>query len=426
MVQLLEQFTPPPRPDLGRNQPCWCGSGRKYKVCHLHREQLPLAERAAWLYQKAGADLHDGLAAVEVIEAAQVRAEHWGSPDRMLRALDDAIVADAVLFEGGAFADFLSRRGPLLPDDERLLAEQWLLIDRSVHEVVSVRRGSGMTMRDVRTGDVHDVRERTASQQVRPGQLYCARVVPAGETMQIFGGLEPVALGERDALIALLDDEPDPIELITFLSRRFAPPELRNTEGESLTMCDATLRVTDPATLRRALDQKYDRRDDLPDDQPGWFEHVTTHGIERIRASIELDGDELRIHANSRGRFERVLATIKGIDPAATLLSETREPAGDFASMQRLAERQPGTPASILDPAADPAVAAALDEFTATYEQAWLDDPIPALAGYTPRQCANDPTRRPDLIRLLDSFPEDDGRPGTMSPARLRAALGLS
>ncbi|CAN5607187.1 hypothetical protein BH09ACT7_BH09ACT7_60480 [soil metagenome] len=59
------------------------------------------------------------------------------------------------------------------------------------------------------------------------------------------------------------------------------------------------------------------------------------------------------------------------------------------------------------------------------YEQAWLDEPIPALAGHTPRQCANDPTRRDDLIRLLDSFPQDTDQPG-MSPTRLRAALGLN
>ena len=30
-----------------------------------------------------------------------------------------------------------------------------------------------------------------------------------------------------------------------------------------------------------------------------------------------------------------------------------------------------------------------------------------------------------DLIRLLDSFPQATNQPGTMSPARLRAALGL-
>jgi hypothetical protein len=32
-----EPFTAPPRP--GRNDPCWCGSGKKYKKCHLDEDQ---------------------------------------------------------------------------------------------------------------------------------------------------------------------------------------------------------------------------------------------------------------------------------------------------------------------------------------------------------------------------------------------------
>lgn len=424
-VQLLERFLPTPRPDLGRNQPCWCGSGRKYKVCHLHREQLSLDERAGWLYRKVGMALMDGAFGHQLLDVAQARSEHWPESDGLFRALDDPIVADAVLFEGGALAAFLAARGRLLPDDERSLAEQWILLDRSVHEVVAVRRGQGMTMRDVRTGDVHDVHERTASKQVKPGQLYCTRIVPAGETMQIFGGLEPVTLIERDPLIALLDDEPDPVDLVTFLSGRFAPPQMRNTEGDSLMLCEATLRVADPAATREALDQRYDRRDDRPDDRPGWFEHVVTHGVERIRAGLDLNGDELRIQANSRARFDRVLAVVQALDPSATVLDETREPAGDLVAMQQLVARTPAAARDAPDPSADPELATALDDFVAKYEKAWLDDPIPALAGYTPRQCADDPTRRPDLIALLDSFPNDDGQPGAMSTARLRAALGL-
>ena len=427
LVQLLEHFQPAPRPGLGRKQPCWCGSGRKYKVCHLRREQLPLAERAAWLYQKAGAVLFEGSSGPLLIQTAQARARYWDSPDALERAIEDGLAADAVLFEGGAFADFLAVRGSLLPTDEQLLAEQWLLVQRSVHEVLAVRRGEQMTLRDVRTGDVHEVRERAGSRQVKVGELYCARVVPSGDTMQIFGGIEPVSIGERDELIALLDDDPDPVELVAFLSRRFAPPVLQNTEGESLVLCDATLRIADPARLAQALDDEYDRHDDEPDGALAWFEHVITHGIQRIRANIELRGDELRVHANSEARFERVLATIGKLDPSATVLHETRDPAGDLRAVQQLAARSAaGSAATFLDPAADPAIAAALEEMAGKYEAAWLDEPIPALAGHTPRECAHDPTRRPDLIRLLDSFPGDTGRPGTMSPTRLRAALGLS
>jgi preprotein translocase subunit SecA len=26
-------------PQLGRNDPCWCGSGKKYKNCHMQSDQ---------------------------------------------------------------------------------------------------------------------------------------------------------------------------------------------------------------------------------------------------------------------------------------------------------------------------------------------------------------------------------------------------
>jgi len=38
---------------LGRNQPCWCGSGTKYKKCHLVRDQEAEAERTGPLLPRA-------------------------------------------------------------------------------------------------------------------------------------------------------------------------------------------------------------------------------------------------------------------------------------------------------------------------------------------------------------------------------------
>lgn len=216
LVVLLERFRPTPRPGLGRNDRCWCGSGRKYKVCHLNREQLPLEERAAWLYQKAGLTLLDGGFVAPLLDLAYIRAEYLDAP--LAQALRDGLIWDALLFEGGAFAHFLATRGVLLPEDERSLAEQWLSTQRSVHEVVAVSRGQGMTLRDTRTGAVHQVRERAGTAGIDVGELYCARVVPAGETWQVFGGLEPVSVDERDRLVALLDRGVDPMELVTALS----------------------------------------------------------------------------------------------------------------------------------------------------------------------------------------------------------------
>jgi tetratricopeptide (TPR) repeat protein len=234
LVEMLIQHQPRPRPDMGRNQRCWCGSGRKYKQCHLGREVLALDERVGWLYHKAGMFLLDGPWWDTVIEVGIKRSRYAKGVDAVRAAVSDPLVTDAVLFEGGVFAEFLDARGVLLPDDERLLADQWLLVERSVHEVEQAERGRGLTLRDVRTGDIHQVHERSASTQLRTGELVCARVVPAGDTMGIFGGIEPVGLGQRDELIALLDNGPDPIELVEFLTRRFAPaspPDLGSTNS---------------------------------------------------------------------------------------------------------------------------------------------------------------------------------------------------
>ncbi len=407
---LLEKFRPPARPGHGRNDPCWCGSGRKYKKCHLGNEQLPLAERAAWLYAKAcqhvllsgWLDLLD--------EVALERAQYLEDPDE-----HDPLIMDAVLFEGGAFVDFLGQRGYLLPDDERLLAEQWLLVDRSVFEVEASRPGDGLTVRDLRTGDRHAVLDKLASRQLKPGHLVCTRVLPAGDTMRFLGGLEPVALHERDELIALLDDEPDPAELVEFLSRRFGALTLTNTEGHLVVICETTLRVTDPTSLRTALDVHYER-------QPGiqqWIEHVTVHGMQHIRSSMDLDGDTLRVNTDSTERMNDILAALAVLDPAMSVVDEVRLPASDARD---LANQEPFGEDD-LDPA-DPEIQALLDTHVRAYEANWVDQPIPALNGVTPRQAADDPTRRGDLIKLLDSFPTDVR--GTMNVDRLRAALGLT
>ena len=423
LVALLEAHRVVPRSDVGRNEPCWCGSGRKYKKCHLGREQLVLAERANWLYGKA---IQHVLVAGWQDLVAEVGYERFGHTHDLSEVLDvgmaDPLVMDVVLFEGGAFAEFLDVRGSLLPDDERLLAEQWLLVDRSVFEVDNVKPGASVTARDVRSGDTHEVLSRTASRHLKSGQLICARVVPAGDdSVQFFGGIEPIALHERDSLIELLDAEPDPVELMDALSRRFAPATLTNTEGEPMSICQATVQVDDPDGLEGALDETYDRVDGQ--ELPQWHEHVTTHGMPRIRATLVRDGDTLRVDTNSAERMDRVLATLVRLDPAVSVVDDSRRPIRDAREAAKLAEEM-GPPEDALDPDG-PEVAEMLDEVIREYETKWLDTPIPALDGHTPRQGAGDPTRRGDLIKLLDSFPAGDGTPGRMSPERLRVALGL-
>jgi hypothetical protein len=142
-----------------------------------------------------------------------------------------------------------------------------------------------------------------------------------------------------------------------------------------------------------------------------------------IRAALVRDDDTLRIETNSEKRMDRVLATLMRLEPTMRVLDDSRRPIGDAREAAELAAQLP-VAEDTLDPDA-PEVAEMLDEFIREYEAKWLDEPIPALDGHTPRQAADDPTRRGDLIKRLDSFPADDGAPGRMSAERLRSALGL-
>lgn len=414
-----------------RNEPCWCGSGRKYKQCHNQPPEaaVPLPDRVGWLCGKARLWLEYARDrfADQVVAAALARAVD--DDDRVPEAFADPLTIDAVLTEGGAFAHFLEERGPLLPADEQLLAASWLAVDRSVHEVVATTPGRAMRIRDLRTGDELEVRERSLSAQVGPGDLLCARIVPDGETNQIIGGLFPVRPGTEAALLDLLD-EGDPLELCGWAAAVHAPPRFATREGEPMVTCVVRLRVADPVAARRVLDHEYEADASEPD---AWQELHPLSDEERIlRASLTLDGDDLEVMTNSNERADRVLATLRERLAGITVLSDDRQPVrpGDAPSIpmprrfggRHLRDGGEGGASDSID-------LAIIEEITDRIHEQWLSEPVPALDGLTPYEAAADPTRHEQIRRLLATFPRPTDLPQgalTLDPDRLLDALGLA
>src|SRR5829696_2712472 len=140
-----------PRPMARRNDPCPCGSGRKYKVCHLGREMHSLDDRAGWLYLKASRFLRDRRP-LATEELAGLVVDEIGQPGSLDELADGPFLRDIVLHEEGVFDEFLAARDGLLPDDEALLAAQWALVDRGVFEVLHTT-GTELDLRDLARGD---------------------------------------------------------------------------------------------------------------------------------------------------------------------------------------------------------------------------------------------------------------------------------
>lgn len=415
----LERFTGRAGPKRGRNDPCWCGSGRKFKHCHLGRTATaPLTDRVGWLCRKAtaylerrgGAPIHD------LFDLALARAGD-GEAASLSEAMSDPFVIDIALHELGWFEQFIDERGALLPEDEALLAASWMLVDRSIYEILRVDPGVGIEVQDLRSAEQLEVRERTFSHQARPGKLICARAVPDGETHQFIGGLFSVEPGTERGLLDLLD-EADGYDLMEYLAALERPPRVVTREREEMVACTSVLEVSDARKARDALDRLYERVE-----AGRWVEmHALEDGDNVLRATLHLDGTRLTIETMSEQRVERVKASLLNEIAGATVLSEERQPV-DF-------RRRPdkAIPTSRLP--ADPDLRSALEEWRDQMEERWCDEPVPALGDLTPRQAAADPTRREAVERLLVSYEEMDDDlysegAVTLRPARLRGLLKL-
>lgn len=404
----LAPFLIRPRPPAGRNDPCPCGSGRKYKVCHAGKEVHPLAERAGWLHRKAIRWVHTHARELDATIAYEV-AEGTGGDHRVLmQLLESELVGDITLHEAGVFDDFLADREHLLPDDEVILAGTWQTVDRSVFEIVD-DRGHEWIVRDLRTGERLQITELHADRRAPKGSYVIGRALPVGDGWRSYGGFVPMPPPLRDRAIDVLD-RGDPFEVATLIGWCFAPPTLSNTDGDPLEYHELTWEVPDEAAARVALHAAGldDGGDTLIFGRPGLGGGTT------VRAHLTLAGGKLTATVNSERRADEIEALVEAAVPGALLIDH------DVRSMDEL---PPSGPSTALSPQ-DPRVADVLRQSALAFEANWLDDHVPALGGLTPREAAIDPIARIDLERLLDSMPDTD-QPGAMNTHRLRAALGI-
>ena len=432
-VELLQEVfgyaTNTPRPMAKRNDRCPCGSGKKYKTCHLGQERHSLEDRSSWLYDKARRFLrqNDGWFTDELAELITM---HAADSEQMDSFLDSEFTADLALHEGEELQEFLSERDELLPDDEALLAAQWMLVDRGLFEVE--RTGEDfIELLDIGRGEHVTVTNTNPSDYTRPGIVLMGRPLPVGDTWRAFGGFVEIPRTMVKPMLTAIDSG-DPFAIAELLGTSFAPPQMANTDGEELVFhqlewllgydFDAS---PDVSTIDTALISAGFRREDREGD-PAWSLIRDTENQQRTYVStLLLEDGLLKGEANSDARAEELIELIAAALPDSELDDDnvrTVEQAIEFHKAMR--EIDPDYGDGEIDQT-DPAIQAALAEHILEYEKRWLDDSIPALGGLTPREAAADPVKREELAQLLKSFPRPTPEFTGMDPDRIREALGL-
>ncbi len=414
-VEILESIFEP-FPDAKRNDPCPCGSQKKFKVCcataprisGIARMRLLTHKVVAFLYTVESAHLH-------YLGHIAATADGRNDPHDIDRFVNHPFLVEIAAIEGSL--DFFSEVwGPLLPQDERDTIDLWRTSTRALWEVTGEPEGSYVTLRDTRTGDSATVYDETAGPEMHAGMLLMAVVAPAFGEDRFLSDPLIVDIRHRDTTLALFDEVPTDVELAQWFGLFTAPPRLRTTEGQDMVSCRA---VCEPTSTWAALEAELDahcERTDVTED--AWHtSFVNDNGDTIIRGSLTKEGSQLIIETMSEERLDAILATLTQV----TVLHETRDP----VTVPGILEAPPSGPSVVPEPL-DPEAYEMLTEIMRQKEEAWLDENIPALDGLTPRQAAADPTRRHDLIALLDTFSQiDDGTAMGFDADRLRHILGL-
>lgn len=285
------------------------------------------------------------------------------------------------------------------------------------YEIRDVRLDEGFLLKDLWSDINVSISERSATRYLKRGETLFARIIegPHGE-LEMHGAvlmLMPLAMQEllqslRASFRRKQRNRSD-LNEVTFFKEvgpqigqawiarfMFRMPTMQTTDGEALRSQDMIYDIVDRDVLDRALDAS-----DEFDWNDGARQYVWLRGSSRVAGmgntvlgSLTPEGSRLRAHVMSDERAERLRSLLDRIAPEALRyrLSEIH----DFSKMATQASS--ASSGSDIPPEVEAQV---LAEFTNQHYRAWFDEPIPALAGRTPRHAARLKTQRAKVAALL-------------------------
>jgi hypothetical protein len=282
----------------GRNDPCPCGSGKKYKHCHLQIEEAPHPDEITWRRVRRAiddligrllnaADAHFGVVGVdeawdefhlwELDEPFDPESPHIGVfmswfvydwlPDphdtEVPESTHTTTAAQAYRSSAGARLDPLVKR----------YIEACSTAPFSFYEIVACDPGHGFRLRDVLIGSELDVVEQSVSRATQVGDLLYARVVPI-DGIAVVDVCSPVAFppirktqvlefranlpAERGpwSVQLLRDYDTELRELYLDIAEDVLQPALpgmTNTDGDPIEFHELVYDVESPALVLQAL-----------------------------------------------------------------------------------------------------------------------------------------------------------------------------
>ncbi|MGH4000452.1 MAG: YecA family protein, partial [Pseudonocardiaceae bacterium] len=404
--------------EVGRNNPCPCGSGRKFKAC-CRRDALPaLSARAQLVYGLLGtyAERAPGL---EMITPLIDRTE-----DAQRYAM---FLLDLVLFQGGLVDRFRTARGHWLRPDERELIEDWRRIPVTVYEAVDVVRDTSVTLRALPDGDQIQLVDTLFSNSAQRLELFCGRVLHDGTGPRLLAVPIHVSRHRRRELLSLLASDPSLEQIADFFAPE-PPVQLRNSDGDDLYDCSATYQVPHP---RQTFDRLAELLTQTGEELIAWHRPLPDGRVLSL-GQIERAGEDFTITANSPARLAELEAYL--LDIASDAVERDRHTERISPDPDGREARTMILESYFLDATSAAEAGESADQMSRKAETSWLDTPG-VIGDLSPRDAAAASDRA--ILAELRSTVDDveatllqaqrAGQPtkGLMNPHRLRDALML-
>ena len=460
---------------VGRNDPCPCGSGTKYKHCcgkpaeppreTSHEGAIPRAlDWLAMHHRKAFT-----AALQEVVDGALF--ELFDDDDEAEAAIADAgrewweqaqlNFTEWLLAEGDIQVKgeaqrvcelLLGARGPMLSVGQRDWLEQLSRRSMRLYDVTEVVPGVGLTLCDALDVEQppQQVIERAGSHALKAGQHIAARVMEVQGQFQLSGALYAFSPAAGNALredlrTGLVDlgapDEDDALQIsLTVMEHWMAqfllpaplPTIIHSHTGEPLVLITDHYDVSDWDALATALSAQPDVDGDRSE---GW-EHALEcdDGLFRSLATVSAQpgGKRVSVLYETAGLAESGRAWFDALAGGSVrfLLQEVSDSKGLLARAGASSGRA-GRLALPADMDSE-SLAATIEAYIQRNYANWADEPIPALGHQTPRHAMQSAAGLERVKGLLRSYEDGEADQASRQQRReisyqfLWDALGLT
>ena len=415
----------------GRNNPCPCGSGKKYKKCCLSltytekgkedsiREKL--VNDLLEFFKKSYEDRLD--------DALFLFWDEFNSEEH----LDDAtleladinfwewLVFDYLIGEdnGKTIIDLYMENTKKLSLDEHKVLTIMKNSVISLYEVQEVFPDKGLLLKDLVLGGEYDVREKAATRTLRKWDIFAARLLHVDGTYILSGSVYPYHLRQKERILddiraefedyrldfpeATLDEFlKKNSEIFNFywydIIQNPTPLKLLTTSGEPFMLSKSVFEIKDKQAVIKGL-QKIKG---FEQDKNGfvWFGKRDKEGSATILGNIEIKDNELILECNSKERLKRVKRLILKNIPGE-LIHRTETFQDPIEAIKLFKEMPPEEHVNKLPMEIQQQV---YTQFMQKHSEKWLKEKIPALDGQTPLQAIKTEEGRRKVVELLKSF----------------------